>query len=121
MELAVERPVLVVEDHRAIREGLETLLRARGYPVLTASTAEDALGILTQGHRPSVLLLDVMLPGMNGEQLLNEIRKDDRLTDMSVIVVSAAPVTFSNVAAVVRKPPNIDRLMDTVKRFYQPS
>lgn len=119
MTEAQRRPVLIVEDHRSIREGLETLLLAKGYPVLTASTGEDALKLL-EDNRPSVLLLDVMLPGMNGEQLLTTVRQDQRLADMSVIVVSAAPVTFGNVAAVIRKPPNIDRLMDTVQRFYAP-
>ena len=116
---ADRRPVLIVEDHRSIREGLQTLLAARGFPVLTAASGEEALQLLA-ACRPSVLLLDMMLPGISGADLLSTIRKDARFSDLPVVVVSAVPVTLTDVAAVVRKPPNVDRLLETVSRLYAP-
>ncbi|HXI58854.1 MAG TPA: response regulator [Polyangia bacterium] len=111
------RPVLIVEDHRSIREGLSALLVAKGFPVVAAASGEEALKLL-DNCLPSVLLLDLMLPGISGEELLATMRKDVRFVDMPVVVVSAAPVTLTNVTAVVRKPPNVDRLLETVSRIY---
>jgi CheY-like chemotaxis protein len=111
------RPVMIVEDHRSIREGLSALLTAKGFPVVAAASGEEALQLLTD-CLPSVLLLDLMLPGISGEELLATMRKDVRFVDMPVVVVSAAPVTLTNVTAVVRKPPNVDRLLETVSRLY---
>jgi CheY-like chemotaxis protein len=111
------RPVLIVEDHRSIREGLSALLSAKGFPVVAAASGEEALQLLDDCV-PSVLLLDLMLPGISGEELLATMRKDVRFTDLPVVVVSAAPVTLMNVTAVVRKPPNVDRLLETVSRLY---
>lgn len=113
------RPVLIVEDHRSIREGLQTLLVARGFPVVAAASGEEALELLDVSN-PSVLLLDMMLPGISGAELLATMRKDARFVDLPVVVVSAAPVTLTDVTAVVRKPPNVDRLIETVSRLYAP-
>src|SRR5579872_1498637 len=93
------RPVLIVEDHQSIREGLTTLLSAKGFAV---ASGEEALRWLSDSQ-PSVLLLDMMLPGISGEELLSTIRKDARFTALPVVVVSAAPVTVTDVSAVVRK------------------
>ncbi|MEA2700092.1 MAG: hypothetical protein QOI66_4363 [Myxococcales bacterium] len=111
------RPVLIVEDHRSIREGLSALLTAKGFPVVAAASGEEALQLL-DNCLPCVLLLDLMLPGISGEELLATMRKDARFVDLPVVVVSAAPVTLTNVTAVVRKPPNVDRLLETVSRIY---
>ena len=111
------RPVLIVEDHRSIREGLQALLTAKGFPVVTAATGEEALRLLESCH-PSVLLLDMMLPGISGEEVLTTLRRDTRFVALPVVAVSAAPVTVTDVAAVVRKPPNVDRLIETVSRLY---
>ena len=111
------QPVFIVEDHRSIREGLQSLLSARGFPVLAAASGEEALRMLAS-CQPRVLLLDMMLPGISGAELLATLRKEARFADLAVVVVSAAPVTLTDVAAVVRKPPNVDRLIETVTRLY---
>lgn len=111
------QPVFIVEDHRSIREGLQSLLSARGFPVLAAASGEEALRMLAS-CQPRVLLLDMMLPGISGAELLATLRKESRFADLAVVVVSAAPVTLTDVAAVVRKPPNVDRLIETVTRLY---
>src|SRR5260221_8849495 len=101
------RPVLIVEDHRSIREGLEALLAAKGFPVVTAASGEEALRVLESCH-PSVVLLDMMLPGISGQEVLAQIRKDARFATLPVVAVSAAPVTVSDVAPAVGQPPNPD-------------
>ena len=78
------RPVLVAEDDHEIREALEALLGEVGYQVLTAADGKQALELLRKHagspQFPSVLLLDLMMPVMNGWEVLNELRKDPALS-----------------------------------------
>jgi DNA-binding response OmpR family regulator len=65
--------VLVVDDELDVREMLEDALTYFGYEVRAAITAEDALGVFPT-FRPDVVLLDLALPGMSGEQMLDRLR-----------------------------------------------
>jgi CheY-like chemotaxis protein len=67
--------VLVVEDEAASRRALTALLSASGYPALGVPTAEDALEILEQGRMPSIVLVDLDLPGMDGLDLIALLRR----------------------------------------------
>lgn len=71
--------ILVVEDADAIREGLALLLEGEGYAVRTAPDGEAALAAFRE-RRPSIVLLDVMMPGVNGYAVCREIRKADDST-----------------------------------------
>lgn len=77
--------VLLVEDEQRILRFMNIALRAAGYRVLTATTAELALE-LVQSEKPDVMLLDIFLPGMNGLDALRKLRTFSR---MPVIVISA--------------------------------
>ena len=70
--------ILVVEDERALREGMKGLLSGEGYAVRTARDGEDALAKIDE-KRPDLVLLDVMMPKMNGFRCCEEIRKADPL------------------------------------------
>lgn len=78
--------ILVVEDDTAIAAGLRIHLTHEGYTVRHAATGPEALQLL-QGRLPDLVLLDVMLPGMNGFEVLRELRA--RGHEMPVIVLSA--------------------------------
>lgn len=71
--------ILVVEDADSIREGLALLLEGEGYAVRTAPDGEAALAAFRE-RRPSIVLLDVMMPGVNGYAVCREIRKTDPST-----------------------------------------
>ena len=68
MNIAVadRRPVLVVDDDAAIREVVQIIVEAEGYPVVTAAEGAEALRHLQSGLRPGVILLDLRMPGMDG-------------------------------------------------------
>ena len=68
--------ILVVDDERTMRTGLSRLLAGEGYDVRTANDGEDALRKLAE-RRPDLVLLDVMMPKMNGFRCCEEIRKAD--------------------------------------------
>ena len=71
--------ILVVDDERAIREGLKRLLSAEGFAVRLARNGDDALSAFRE-RRPSLVLLDVMMPKRNGFSVCGEIRSIDPIT-----------------------------------------
>jgi len=81
-----QETVLVVEDEPTLRMGLRATLRSEGFKVLVASTGPEGLEMaLDQG--PDLLLLDVMLPGMNGFEILRALR--ERRPDLPIILLTA--------------------------------
>ncbi|MEU5342164.1 MULTISPECIES: response regulator transcription factor [unclassified Streptomyces] len=70
--------VLLIEDDPSVREGVELGLRRRGHDVRTAATGEAGLAAMTE-FRPDLLLLDLMLPGMNGVQVCRQVREQSQL------------------------------------------
>jgi CheY-like chemotaxis protein len=82
--------VLIVEDDSEIRELVAEMLADCGYPVLTASNGQEALERLKACARPCIILLDLMMPVMDGWQLRAELLADPELADVPVVVVSGA-------------------------------
>jgi DNA-binding response OmpR family regulator len=79
--------VLVVEDDPSVRGLLQTLLQAEGYDVATASDGLSGL-VKASRQRPSLILLDLMMPDLGGIRVLEELGKDPALADVPVIVVT---------------------------------
>ncbi len=82
--------ILVVEDDLSTREALSMLLSAEGYGVSTAADGVAALEQLHDGQRPGLILLDLMMPLMDGWQFRNEQLRDPGLANIPVIVCSAS-------------------------------
>lgn len=82
--------ILVVDDNDALRENLAEALEIEGYPVVVASDGTVALERLAEEPPPSVVLLDLMLPGMSGGDLLSRIRAEPRLGHVKVVITSGA-------------------------------
>lgn len=84
----MNKKVLIVDDEPNILELLEFNLKKEGYEVHRADTGEKAVSMLDT-HRFDIVLLDQMLPGIDGLGVLKKIRLDSKLTDMPVIMVTA--------------------------------
>ncbi len=84
------RSILVVDDDPDIRDSLTFALENEGMTVRSASNGREALEMLAQ-ERPSLILLDLLMPEMNGWQLFEALRADAALAGVPVIVISAAP------------------------------
>jgi len=80
--------ILVVEDHEYAREALATLLQMMGYKTIEAANGKDALAMLAKGTRPDLILLDLMMPVMDGWEFMKRQRKDWRLCTIPTIVVT---------------------------------
>jgi len=114
--------VLLVEDDADIRETLRTMLELDGYRVAEAENGRRALELLQAGARPSVILLDLMMPVMNGWQFREEQNRDPGLAAIPVVVISgdgriAEKANGLGAAGCLRKPVDLDLLLATVARF----
>jgi CheY-like chemotaxis protein len=112
------RPVLVIEDDRDSRLLMQTLLRLEGYSVVGASNGREGLDV-TRSEHPCVILLDLMMPVMDGVEFRQAQVGDPEIRNIPVIVVSArhdARSTASSlgVAGCVGKPIDLEELSATV-------
>src|SRR5258708_37448244 len=83
------RYVLVVEDDQATREALLAVLHARGFAAIGAADGREALDHLHEHPLPCLILLDLMMPVMNGWEFRQHQRNDSRLAAIPVLVLSA--------------------------------
>ena len=86
---APSRPVLIVDDDDFGRETLGRILEADGHRVLRAANGREALSYLNGGERPGVIVLDLVMPGMDGRAFARRRKRDD-FADIPIIVVSAS-------------------------------
>jgi CheY-like chemotaxis protein len=112
--------VLVVEDDAELREMMTLWLDSHGIMARTARNGVAALAELRRRPHPKVVLLDLMMPVMDGWEFRRQQLRDPLLAHIPVVVVSA--LTLHEAAelaptAVVPKPCDFDRLLEIVKRF----
>jgi CheY-like chemotaxis protein len=116
--------LLLVEDDDSIREIVGEVLQSRGYQLLMAGNGREALDVLHACGKdlPDLILLDLMMPDMDGRQFLIERQKFPHLVPIPVVVLTAAGRTSKaiaeiEVAAWLSKPVELDRLLATVGQF----
>ena len=91
------KKVLVLEDESSIRSFIVINLRRAGYEVIEAGTGEEALEMLQQHSDIRVALLDVMLPGIDGMELLRRMRADAALSDIPVVMATAKGAEYDKI------------------------
>jgi DNA-binding NtrC family response regulator len=128
-EAGVEPTILVVDDERNIRRTLGLVLSGEGYRVAEAESAEQALTLLESGRTPvDLAIIDIMLPGMSGLDLLARLRQDDSTRELPVIVISGHATVHDAVQAIkagagdfFEKPLNRERILVSVKNTLKTS
>jgi CheY-like chemotaxis protein len=114
------RSILLVEDDREIRESLQDALELEGYEVLGASNGREALDTLST-RKPCLILLDLMMPVMNGWEFAEAVQGNAELAGIPIVVVTAfgQELQRSKIATqdVIPKPVDLDRLFRAVKCF----
>ena len=114
--------ILVCDDDPNSREIVQTFLESRGYSVLTAANGEAALAAV-QGQRPDLILLDVMMPGMDGWEVARTLKDHADYADIRVVMMTARS-DFSDKQKGLQagaddylvKPIQLEDLGNTVKR-----
>lgn len=121
--------VLVVDDDADIRDTLRLILEDTGYPLAEASNGAEALALLRGARRPRVVLLDLVMPELDGGGVLAAAARDSQLArDHEYIVLTAGtdtlihtldPFRSALTLRVVRKPFNVDDVLDAVTEAVQ--
>jgi CheY-like chemotaxis protein len=121
VDVAERHRILVVEDDDDVRQSLVQLLRGEGFDGVAAASGEEALAQLRAGLRPCVILLDLMMPGMNGWQFIEEQQGHPGFGQIPVVVVSAygsaEGVRSAGAADYVRKPIDVEALLAAIGRY----
>ena len=113
--------VLIVDDDQAILDGVGEFLREEGFRVVATANGAEALARLRTGLRANVILLDVLMPVMDGWDFRAEQLADPALRDMPVVVISASGFARDTIGQqlkaheVFAKPLELDRFLETLK------
>ncbi len=113
------KTILVVEDDQNIRDNLRDALELEGYKVLTAANGKDGLEKIKKMPAPSLVLLDMMMPVMNGREFLDAVIADHTLAPIPVIIVSADIDEQKKMGskAYMKKPVDLDLLLQIVEKY----
>jgi CheY-like chemotaxis protein len=118
----MSKKILVVEDDQSIRELLVELLETEGYAVSSANNGKDALHTLNTEIRPDLILMDLMMPVMDGYQFRTEQLKNTCWSTIPTIVMSAETnarekLKTYNVAGFLTKPVELDTILRALSEF----
>jgi two-component system, chemotaxis family, chemotaxis protein CheY len=118
-----EPPILIVDDDADIREALIDILTDHGYHALAVSNGQEALAHLRGGARPRLILLDAMMPVMDGLSFRREQLLDPELSRLPVLMISAGILEDLDIGelglvGVLGKPIDLDRLLEVVALHY---
>jgi CheY-like chemotaxis protein len=117
--------VLVVDDDKDLRDTLVDVLQEEGYEAIAASSGQEALKLLQEGARPGIILLDMMMPGMDGQRFRTEQMQNGAWTTIPTVIFSAhvkaaEAASTMGVAGVLQKPVRMEALLEMVSRFVPP-
>lgn len=114
------RLIMLVEDDESIRETLAELLKQEGYGVVLACNGKEALDCLRAGSHPCLILLDLMMPVMDGAAFRDQQLADTAINDIPVIMITAANRSLAMTVrcdAVLYKPIAIDTVLRTIQQL----
>lgn len=109
--------VLIVEDETDIRDTLEEFLTDEGFAVDSAADGAAALEKLEHSEPPCVVILDLLMPRVSGNEVYDKMQEDPRLCKVPVIISTSDPSRAPAGPLVLRKPINLDRLLGAVRRL----
>jgi CheY-like chemotaxis protein len=112
-------PVLIVEDDADLREMMAQLLTLEGYRSEAVANGREALEYLHNGNSPELILLDLMMPVMDGWEFRRRQQQDPALSNVPVVILSALDQSRAaqmNGAAFLKKPLDFDHLLELVRR-----
>ena len=132
MSLPLKKTILIVDDERLIILTLKTILEGQGFAVKSAVSGEEALAEMRKQeipghghHLPDLVLLDVIMPGMNGLEVVREMKEDEKLKDIPVFMLTGHLAHDSHEAKlggaleVITKPVVTEKLLATIRHHLK--
>lgn len=118
MKDGARHTVLVVEDEEDLREMVREALELNGYAVVTAEDGQEALDRVSSIEQLCLILIDLLMPGMNGWDLFQELRRRPELAAVPILVYSSvANLAPKGATQVLQKPLTFDELLSTVRQY----
>jgi CheY-like chemotaxis protein len=119
------RTILVVDDDPDVRDAISNVLADEGYQVTSAGNGREALERLHQQIRPSLILLDMVMPDMDGWRFKMELKKEPELAAIPVVILSAHgnvrdAALALGAADYLRKPLRMESLLEIAERYCRP-
>ena len=116
----VRKRILIVDDSDSICAGIASYLEVNGYEALTAYDGEQGVRI-AQRSRPDVILLDIMMPVLDGWEAIRQLKADPQTASIPVLALSALRLSMEQIAAAgfdgyLSKPVPPHRLIDEISR-----
>lgn len=118
--MTVTKHILIIEDDQGIRESIQDYLELEGYQTHLAQNGHEGLEVLKTVQLPCLILLDLMMPVMNGWEFLEAKKLDPTIADLPVVVVSAIgddAAKPTGIQEFIRKPIDLNRLFATVRAY----
>lgn len=117
----MQRRILIIEDDAEIRSALADAMRHSGAEVVVAEDGDDALQRLRTGPCPAVVLLDLRLPRLGGQDFLDELRSDVRFEHLPVITMTAGAgrAESEDLVARLNKPVDVEDLRRIVESLFE--
>jgi CheY-like chemotaxis protein len=109
--------VLIVDDEQELRESLEEFLVDHGYAAVSAANGAEALARLEAGAPPRLVILDLRMPVIDGNELFRRMRADPRLAQVPVVVSTSDPARAPRGVQIMRKPISLSSLLQLVRRY----
>src|SRR5690348_1315793 len=111
--------ILIVEDEETIRETFKLALEVNGYTVFTASNGKEGIEILAKIPPPCLILLDLMMPVLDGWGFVDALEEDEVLAAIPIVVISAFSEGAKPIKAqkIIKKPVDLEVLFMVVKEY----
>ena len=112
--------ILIVEDDADISEILKFAIEMEGYTVCTAANGKEGLEVLSKIEAPCLILLDLMMPIMDGWAFAEALEKDPTLNSIPFVVVTAfaeSAINIKKARAIIKKPVDLELLSSTIKKI----
>ncbi len=110
--------VVVVDDDDAVRGAIADVLALEGYSVVTAGDGDEALPLLHEAPRPCVAIIDLVMPRVDGWELVQAIRRSPRLRDIRLVCATASRCAPPKGCRLLRKPFGDVELFAAVRRAF---
>jgi CheY-like chemotaxis protein len=127
MSVGTHDYILVIEDDPGVRQGLSDIIESEGYPVVSCPDAQVAMDRLTSSpDLPRMIVLDFMMPRMDGWMFLHERKKNPRLKDIPVVGMSASQRLIeqnhppADVDEFLQKPFKVETILRSIEKHWGP-
>ncbi|MBE5317931.1 response regulator [Pedobacter sp. MR2016-19] len=119
-----QKLILIIDDDNRNIFALKAVLKAKGFDCLSAISAKDGFSILEKHDNVAIVLMDMMMPDMDGYQAITVMKKSAKMQDIPVLAVTAQAMVgdkerclSAGASGYVSKPINVDELLTQIENF----